>query len=415
VLTVITGLPGSGKSLWSIAHLLEKFKGSDRQVYVSGIPDLKVPGWLELENPTQWMTLPSGSVVLVDEAQRFWRNRARTATVPAHTAALETHRHGGYDLFLITQHPKLLDPAVCELCGRHIHIKRKFGMHLAQVLEWPEIRWDPSRAFRDAVVSTFKYPREVFALYRSADMHTHKRSIPMRLYMMVFLPILAIGALVYSSLSWWKSHVEEPVAAASEKKQSAVDGAAKSAQPGPTRVSSVGAPGGRPGRALTREEWLDERNPRLAELPHTAPIYDRVMQAKVAPQPSACVSSGSRCTCYTGQATVIAGMSDSLCRDIVRHGWFDATAQSVWGPGVVGPGAGSRAPSVSEGAQAIRPDRGPELAAVSASESVSASVSERPIVPAVQRPRTVMGAPAAPASSSSLPSAAPAPVVLRGR
>ena len=71
------------------------------------------------------------------------------------------------------------------------------------------------------------------------------------------------------------------------------------------------------------ETWVEEQKPRIAGLPHTAPIYDKVTQPDGAPYPAACVASATRCVCYTDQATRI-DTPESLCRAIVKSGYYMA-------------------------------------------------------------------------------------------
>ena len=122
-----TGLPGTGKTLFALADVKEWADKDKRPVYYSGIKDLKVPGWIELEDATKWPDLPANAIIIIDEAQRVFRPRHTSSAVPEHVAALETHRHKGVDLVLITQHPKLLDSNVRRLVGVHRHYVRVFG------------------------------------------------------------------------------------------------------------------------------------------------------------------------------------------------------------------------------------------------------------------------------------------------
>ena len=73
-----TGLPGAGKTLLTIAELLELQKREPSTVvYTCGVAGINVPGWLELDDGTKWHELPPQSVVLIDEAQRIFRPMSR--------------------------------------------------------------------------------------------------------------------------------------------------------------------------------------------------------------------------------------------------------------------------------------------------------------------------------------------------
>ena len=44
MITLITGLPGAGKTLFTIADVMAMAEKDNRQVYFSGIADCRVPG-----------------------------------------------------------------------------------------------------------------------------------------------------------------------------------------------------------------------------------------------------------------------------------------------------------------------------------------------------------------------------------
>ena len=97
MITLITGLPGSGKTLFTIADVMPMAEKENRQVYYSGIAECTVPGWIELENGEDWYNCPDGSIVIIDECQRVFRPRATGAHVPKYVSRFETHRHQGLE------------------------------------------------------------------------------------------------------------------------------------------------------------------------------------------------------------------------------------------------------------------------------------------------------------------------------
>ena len=108
MLTLITGAPGSGKSA-ALVSMLEELGVNGRPLYVNGITDLTIPHE-PLEDPDKWFdTVPDGSVIILDEVQRYWRPRGPGQKVPPHISLLETHRHRGLDFYVITQGPNLID------------------------------------------------------------------------------------------------------------------------------------------------------------------------------------------------------------------------------------------------------------------------------------------------------------------
>jgi len=309
MITLTTGQPGAGKTLYTLAFVNALGIKENRQVYYSGIADLKIPGWIELDNAEQWFTLPAGSIILIDECQRLFRPRGNGSTVPEYVSKLETHRHDGFDLFFITQHPMLVDTNVRRLVGRHFHVQRTFGMQRATVHEFPDLRQEPDKSREGSIRHDFSYPKEVFTWYKSAEVHTVKRRLPMRLYILFMLPILIL-ALAYGAYNWLTGRVAPKTGA---------DGALVA-----TAAPVPGAPSPARTLMLTTPQYLEQYTPRIHGLPHSAPIFDKVMEVKTAPQPKACLASTTKCTCYSDQATVLV-MDEQLCRQIVQRGYFDVT------------------------------------------------------------------------------------------
>jgi zona occludens toxin len=313
MIVLTTGQPGAGKTLYTLFYVQQLAQKENRQVYFNGVADLKIPGWLELDNAEEWYKLPPGSIVLLDECQRLFRPRGNGATVPEYVAKLETHRHQGMDLFFITQHPMLVDTNVRRLVGKHFHVKRTFGMQRATVHEFPDLRQEPDKSREGSVRHDFSYPKEVFTWYKSAEVHTVKRSIPPRVFFLLLLPII-LAALVWATVAWWQGKMEHKT------------GGGDAPAPAQTGLISTQAPN-QTVKPLTTAEYLAQLQPRIPGLPHTAPRYDSVQQVKTAPVPAACIASAKKCHCYTQQATPL-DMDDAMCRNIAANGLFDPTQES---------------------------------------------------------------------------------------
>ena len=112
MISLITGLPGSGKTNLLVHELMTRDDLKNRPLFVDGIPELKIPTMEipEGEDMTTWHKwAPTGAILVIDEAQRIFRPRPAGAKVPDYIQELETHRHKGIDIFVITQHPRLID------------------------------------------------------------------------------------------------------------------------------------------------------------------------------------------------------------------------------------------------------------------------------------------------------------------
>lgn len=301
-----TGQPGAGKTLFTLWHVKKQAEQENRQVYYSGINDLQIPGWLPIEDEKKWYELPAGAIIIMDEAQRLFRPRGTGAAVPEYVARLETHRHSGHDLYIITQHPMLIEQNVRRLTGTHRHVVRTFGSKSATVHSWGEVRETCDKSRANSVRSTFLYPKEAFTWYKSAELHTHKARIPVRVFMLFILPLL-IAVLGYSVYQWL-AHSGENVAEQISGTQA----------PG---VESTTAAPGRKG-PMTKAEYLEANVPRLPGLAYTAPKYDKVTEPVTAPIPAACVVSMSKgCHCYSQQGTKL-DVNRDLCVQIVERGYF---------------------------------------------------------------------------------------------
>ena len=264
MLTLITGQPGNGKSLYTIAFVEAKRQAESRPVFYYGIPELALP-WTMLDDPAKWHECPEKSIIVIDEVQKVMPPRPSSSKPPQHVAELETHRHKGFDLFFMTQDPSLVDNHLKKLAGEHIHLIRQWGRQKADLYKMQKVQ-DPTNAnLKRALHSTFPYPKKVFDWYKSADAHTHKKSIPFKYYMLYALPVVALAAACFGGWKLWRiSHPDQVKPAAS-----AVAGA-------PGAMSGVaGAPsavGGQAQRAapMTAAEYVASYTPRVPGLQYTA-------------------------------------------------------------------------------------------------------------------------------------------------
>ncbi|NUT13664.1 MAG: zonular occludens toxin, partial [Cupriavidus sp.] len=284
-----------------------------RPVYYHGINELALP-WTPLEKQEDWPDVPAGSIVVLDEAQKAFRTRANGAAVPRHVAELETLRHRGITLFLITQHPMLIDNNARRLCGRHLHLVRKFGAQSSVVHEWNAVRenCDKPAGRKDSQKKDFKYPKSVYGLYKSAEVHTVKRKIPRKVLMIIPCVLAAVALLGYVGYR----KVYQPMQGESEE-ATAIKAGAK--QPGQI---AYGQGDGR-ARPLTTAEYISSYTPRIPGLDYTAPAYDELTKPKRVPVPAACVTFKGGCNCYTQQGTRLSVGRDQ-CAQIVQTGFFMA-------------------------------------------------------------------------------------------
>jgi len=309
MIELITGLPGNAKTLFTIGHVRKWADAEKRQVYYSGIPELTLD-WIEID-PTKWMDCPAGSIVVVDECQKIFRNRTMGAVPPLYVTELETHRHKGVDLVFISQHPSLVDPAIRRLAGRHRHLVRIYGMEVSTVHKWDVVKdgCEKPAMRKDSEKTRWAFDKSIYSLYKSADQHTMKRSIPMRVKMLLLLPLvlIALGYMAYRMLG----RVAKPAAV---EMQVAGQGVGLARGPVVSQVPKFDA-------LEDAKHFIEMSTPRVAGLPQTAPKYDELTKPVRVPVPAACIQYKGTCKCLTQQGTPM-DVKFNMCIEFARNGFF---------------------------------------------------------------------------------------------
>lgn len=312
VCTLITGFQGSGKTLYTICLIEKMRKETGRKVYYSGINGLTLD-WEMFGEPgpdssrpwetdaAKWYELPDGAIIVIDEAQRLMRAGGLQKDPPLYLSKMETLRHRGHQLFLITQEPTLLNIHARKLCGQHLHVMRQFGMQKSVVHQFKGVRENVAKSRKDSVRSSFKYPKEAFNWYRSAELHTVKRALPWKL---VAFAVVAPAVVVFSS---WRIFWRTPDAP----------------KPGVVAPRAPGAPG-QPGVAPKGFDF-DSYQPRVSDLPYTAPRYDGLTQPVRVPVIVGCMGWGEPLRsgfCITQQGTRVFPSLAFMSSWFKHHGMF---------------------------------------------------------------------------------------------
>lgn len=318
-LKLVTGTPGAGKTLLTVTLVKAWSERSGRPVYYSGIADVALP-WTEID-PERWFECPANSIIVIDECQRVFRPRSWSGSVPAYVSELETHRHKGLDLVLVTQHPMLMDANVRRLVGRHLHVARRFGQRRASVFEYESCKDQPLSKVDSATARhEWWYPKASYGLYKSAEVHTAKGRVPARYYVVIGAVVCVVGAIGFAAYRW--------------QQRLTGGGEAVAAVPGPGVGSASGSvsQGGRVGarrgherEVMTAGEYVSAHRARVPGLAYTAPVYDEVTKPVRAPMPVATIMMGDECRAYSQQGTRL-DMPGRLCRQIVERGFFVAWA-----------------------------------------------------------------------------------------
>lgn len=250
MITVITGTPGSGKTLYCIQKLLLPIVGTHVAQDVDGVTTMhprtiysNINGLMldhelidgsdtgGLRNWHEWAK--PGSVIVFDEVQKIWPPRANGSKVPEDIMALETHRHMGVDFILITQGPALIDRNLHMLCGRHLHVRRVANLPFATVYEWDAMA--RTLNYKAAVNrEKYWYNKKVFQLYKSSSLHTKQpRRVPAVLWGLLF----AVGLVAWKGPQVYQHIYGEKPPVVVEKKPDTQKPAAPASSPAPAAVA----------------------------------------------------------------------------------------------------------------------------------------------------------------------------------
>lgn len=312
MLHIITGANGAGKTLNTLKWVRERQLKENRPVCHNGrfepIAGGELSNWKHIEFK-DWQAEPDGTIFLIDEAHNDLPIRSTGSAVPDAVKMLAEHRRRGFDFYLVTQHPQNLDSFVRRLVGPpgwHRHLKRSFGADMVSVLEWPAVNpnCEKDGSGKTGSVTMQAFPKEVYSWYKSASLHTGKKRIPPKVWVLLACVIL-IPVLIW-------------LAASNLIDRTQVKPLAQQGLAGST-VASASAPAGP--SVLTTAQYLEQRTPRIPDFPHTAPAYDEVTKPSVAPYPAACLTIGKICKCYTQQATILQ-VAAEVCIQIVKNGFF---------------------------------------------------------------------------------------------
>ena len=304
---LITGQIGAGKTLYALPFVKKLSEEEDppRQVYYCGInginreklpwidlgygvelnPELEaeedrksaaeaaakhqeyVPWFRNNEYPTEakgardWWKLPVGSIIVIDECQEHFPPRGAGSVQPRYIELMARSRHRGYDIVLLTQGPNMFDSFIRSLINRHYHVIRNWGLKKSTIHEWHRVSLTPvAKAEKAAAVRhEFIYPKEVFSWYESSKKHTHKAHVPLKVFL---LPVIVVVAVIAAYVSYkMLMGTMHPKAADGTPAVAASAPAAAMSQPAGPHV-------------LTKAEYLEQRQPRVTGFAYTAPVYD---------------------------------------------------------------------------------------------------------------------------------------------
>lgn len=201
---LITGIPGSGKTLYAVSELkkiVEKNIDAEnpRKIYCD-ITGLKITN-IE-KPPVDWRTTPPNSLLIYDEAQ-FHDEFKPSRGVSQYNIVrdLTIHRKTGHEIWFITQDPKRLHNDILSMVEQHHHLYRPYGAKLASIFQYNGVERNPSSIAAKSRVENkklFNYDRSLFEIYESSQVDDGiKMRLPRELTFWLVVLVILTGVNYY--------------------------------------------------------------------------------------------------------------------------------------------------------------------------------------------------------------------------
>jgi zona occludens toxin len=307
MLHLITGVPGAGKTSFTLAEFLAIENRPKYATPVNGL-DYAKHNIEKIDSLEEWVHLPEGSVIFCDEAQQFLRPKRKDAVSPEWVTEFETHRHRGLDFYCTTQHPMFIDIHFRRLVGEHVHYHRAYGSRLIAQRKWQRCIDDPNdyHATQEAEIKHLTLPKHIFKEYKSTTVDTHKFKVPRKLLIALSVLLLLAGTSAYLA-SGFLGKAADNIAKSKEDKQT---------QGQVSPVAGQNQPTGLYGASLANADdkplTIQDFTPVLPTMPYTAPYYKDVAQPVTFPRFAGCMRSYHRalqkevCRCVTQQGSSLS-------------------------------------------------------------------------------------------------------------
>lgn len=332
MITLITGVPGSGKTLMAVSDLAKKVdkEWAGRKIFVHGIPDLTIPtepipDGHSIQDMHVWLKWPenNGSIILIDEAQNIFPPRSAGSKTPEIVEWLHVHRHSGVDIILISQMPGRIDKQVRDLVGAHYHIhKTPLGVRMRYF--WDYCENNPKSGMKNARPEVYKFDKKAFGLYKSAEIHTKVKTPKSRVLWVIPAALIVFGITAYMGYSLLSGlGSSEKADSENSSASSFVDVKSDDLKKSVKDKSAVAGQeiGGQISPSQNKNLTEDMLKPKIEGMVESKPLYDQIRQVKQLEYPVACISGGkSGCSCYSSQGTVIKEIDKKTCNDYVKNG-----------------------------------------------------------------------------------------------
>lgn len=327
---LITGNMGTGKTSKAVSMILNNEDGLfkmtvddgtiiDRPLYfchIDGLDKAKFNAHEltkeQIQSASLDQILPTGAVLIVDEAHWTYPVRSAASKVPEYIQKLSELRHDGFTLILMTQHPSQLDVFVRNLVSKHYHLERKaIGM---KQYSWYKCvtNLDNPASVTGVESENWTPPKDAFKYYKSSSQHQKfKKKIPPALYAL----ILILGVVIWKTYTMYtiydKNVNKDPMQSKIQEQVSASEPVSISTSMMSSSLSD------RVSNTLKPSDFI----PSIAEKPESKPIYDNIRQVKTFERVAFCMKGGrSGCICFSQQGTELPEISSKLCLKYLDRG-----------------------------------------------------------------------------------------------
>lgn len=191
MIAIVSGLPGSGKTLNAIKQYILPALKRGRSVYtnIDGLNKLAISINLDMSlvdieanlrcqestgetwAPTtaKIKALPAGCLIVIDEAQIYWNNRAYSSSENMELLPhLQKHRHYGQDIIFLTQNIDQLDVGIRRLTQAHYRLAKLVNAGLDKTVKvkvFPDAMGSEQFAPMSTIV--WRIDKTIYPLYRS--------------------------------------------------------------------------------------------------------------------------------------------------------------------------------------------------------------------------------------------------------
>lgn len=181
-ITLITGTPRSGKTLWAVEQLNNYVLANDLRPLYSDIEGYSCD--VVQPSPDDWRTVPDGSVIFYDECHMRKIFSSKFKGESDIILEMTMHGHRGIDIYFITQGTRYMNTDIFPLVNRHVHVHNAFRSKRGSKLYlFDTVQTSLSKSnLRDAAdVKTWRYPEHLYDVYKSSSVHNKESYVSSRI------------------------------------------------------------------------------------------------------------------------------------------------------------------------------------------------------------------------------------------